>query len=66
MELLGREGWFRVRSRGGVRGSQEREEKRREQGTVGLPVCNQLSPKNRKREERKHSTVVEIDRAEGG
>ena len=52
--------------RGGVRESREREEKRREERTVAVPVCNQLRPKNRKRVDRKNSIRVEIDRAAGG
>ena len=67
MDLLGREGWFRVWSkRGCSRIQREREEKRREVGTVAVPICNQLKPKNWKREDRNHSMAVEIDRAERG
>ena len=66
MELLGREGWFRVGSTRGVRESREREQKRREERTVAVHVCNQLRPKNRKRVDRKNSIRVEIDRAAGG
>ena len=54
MELLCREGCSRIHR------------ERREEGTVAVPVCNQLRQKNRKREDQNHSVAVEIDRAEGG
>ena len=47
--------------RGGVREFRERDERRREEGDVGVLVCNQLKPKNRKREDRNHSMAIEID-----
>ena len=66
MELLGREGGLEFGVSGGVCESREREQKRREECTVGVPVCNQPRPKQRQREDRKHSMGVEIDQAEGG
>ena len=67
MDLLGREGWFRVWiKRGCSRIQRGREEKRREEGSVAVPVCNQLREKNRKRDDRNQSMAVEIDRAKGG
>ena len=66
MALLRREVGLEFGVSEDVRESKEREEKRREEGTVAVPVCNQLRQKNSKREDRNHSMAVEIDRAERG
>ena len=52
--------------KGGVRDPKDREEKRIEDHTVTVPVCNQLKPKSRKRDDRNHSMAIEVDLAEGG
>ena len=52
MVLLRREVGLEFGVRKGVPESREREEKRREEGTVAVPVCNQLRQKNSKREDR--------------
>ena len=62
MELLGREGWFRVWSKKGC----SRIQREKEEGTVAVPVCNQLRPKNKKREDQNPSMAVKIDRADEG
>ena len=66
MGLLRREVGLEFGVRKRVPESRKREEKRREEGTIVVPVCKQLSRKKRKSEDRNHSMAVEMDRWEGG
>ena len=54
MELLDREGWFKVWSeRGSSRIQRKKEDKRREGGTMAGSVCNQFKQKKNEKERSK-------------